>query len=117
MSWYYILNGEQFGPTTEEDIRHQISIGSIKTDDEVIGPGLEYWISASKLMEREYIPPSPPAHINDAGHIQCITCKSTQLHSGQRGFNFMKGGIFGSSEIIITCLKWGQQFRPGGLPY
>ena len=57
------------------------------------------------------------SHLSASGEVQCIACGSTQLHSGQRGYSFMRGGIFGSSQIVITCLKCGQTFRPGGQPF
>jgi ribosomal protein S27E len=56
-------------------------------------------------------------HVNDEGEIQCVKCGSTQLHTGARGYSFMRGGIFGSGQVIITCLKCGHKFLPGGKPY
>ncbi|CAD6514074.1 hypothetical protein LMG28727_00831 [Paraburkholderia kirstenboschensis] len=45
--------------------------------------------------------------------ICCPKCYGTQLHSGMRGYNWWRGGIFGSASIRITCLACGHQFKPG----
>lgn len=60
--------------------------------------------------------------------IKCPKCGSTQLTTDKKGFSGKKavagavltGGIgllagtIGSNKIIITCLKCGNQFYPGG---
>ena len=60
---------------------------------------------------------SVKSHVSESGDLQCIACGSNQLHSGPRGYSFFGGGIFGSAQIVITCLKCGQKFKPGGQPY
>lgn len=47
-----------------------------------------------------------------ADAILCPRCGSQQLHAEKRGWT-AKTGFFGSSTIILTCLKCGYQFRPG----
>lgn len=74
----------------------------------------------TSCMDKLAPPPPPPefsSHVDKSGNLQCISCGSTQLHSGQRGYSFLRGGIFGSSQVVITCLKCGQKFLPGGKPY
>ena len=44
--------------------------------------------------------------------VQCPRCNSTQVHAGKRGWKLFSGFI-GSSNVIITCLECGKQFRPG----
>lgn len=44
--------------------------------------------------------------------VQCPKCGSEQITAGKRGWN-MSTGIIGSSNIMITCLKCGKQFKPG----
>lgn len=59
--------------------------------------------------------------------IKCPKCGSTQIHADKKGFSAGKavagvvltGGIglaagaIGKNKIIITCLKCGNQFKPG----
>ena len=45
--------------------------------------------------------------------VKCLKCGSTQIHAGKRGYDFFRGGIFGSSQVFITCLKCGHRFKPG----
>ena len=119
MSWYYISNGKQYGPASDIELRFNISSGNVKSTDLVKGPGMTEWIPASDATEQLKIPApvAPPQHVNDKGEIQCPACESAQVHSGPRGYSFMRGGIFGSSQVIITCLKCGHKFLPGGKPY
>lgn len=59
--------------------------------------------------------------------IKCPKCGSTQIHADKKGFSTGKavagvvlaGGIglaagaIGKDQIVITCLKCGNQFKPG----
>jgi ribosomal protein S27E len=119
MSWYYTSNGKEFGPSSATEVRFHISSGSILPTDKVKGPGMAEWVPAADVLEQLGAPPIPthPKHINENGEVQCIACGSTQVHSGSRGNSFWRGGIFGSAQVVITCLKCGQKFRPGGEPY
>lgn len=115
--WYYTSNGAQFGPVSEAELRAYLS-KNLPTD-KFKGPGMDDWIFASEVeaILRGETPQRMLPHVNESGEVQCIKCGSTQVHSGQRGYSFLRGGIFGSSQIIITCLRCGQKFHPGGKPY
>lgn len=65
------------------------------------------------LGELESPPNADPNAARDES-VRCPKCKSTQLHAGQRGWNFWDGW-FGSSSIVITCLSCGHGFKPGGI--
>ena len=45
--------------------------------------------------------------------IQCPKCRSTQVSANRKGWSLMTGAI-GSGRVIITCLKCGHKFGPGG---
>ena len=45
--------------------------------------------------------------------VRCLKCGSTQIHAGKRGWNVL-AGVFGMNKVIITCLKCGHTFKPGG---
>lgn len=59
--------------------------------------------------------------------IKCPKCGSTQIHADKKGYSagkaaagvILTGGIglaagaIGKNKIIITCLKCGNQFKPG----
>lgn len=44
--------------------------------------------------------------------IKCPKCGSTQLSANKKGWT-MTTGLIGSSNVLITCLKCGKQFKPG----
>lgn len=117
MSWYYESDGKQVGPFSEIEIRYHVSSGSIKPTDKIKGPDIDGWILASDAIVQLGLQPVFHSPVKDNGEIQCIKCGSSQLHSGKRGYDFWRWGIFGGSRIIITCLKCGQKFYPGGKPY
>lgn len=115
--WYYKSNGEEIGPVTATEICANLAKGIAA--DLYKGPGMKSWVPASRAEEALRIealrrmPPVAP----DNDEVHCINCGSTQVHAEKRGYSFLWGGIFGSSQIIITCLMCGQKFRPGGKPY
>ena len=45
-------------------------------------------------------------------NVRCPLCGSTQIHAGRRGWKLSTGWM-GSSQVILTCMKCGRQFRPG----
>lgn len=59
--------------------------------------------------------------------IKCPRCRSTQLHTGDKGFGLGKaaaggvllgpvgllGGFLGSKKVMITCLKCGYKWQAG----
>jgi DNA-directed RNA polymerase subunit RPC12/RpoP len=45
--------------------------------------------------------------------VQCPSCGSTQIHAEKRGWNIWTG-LIGSGKIVLTCLKCGHKFKPGG---
>lgn len=59
--------------------------------------------------------------------IKCPKCSSTQIHADKKGYSagkaaagvILTGGIglaagaIGKNKVIITCLKCGNQFKPG----
>ena len=51
-------------------------------------------------------------HPSKDSAVSCPKCKSTQIHSGMRGWSAMTG-LLGSNQIMITCLKCGHTFKPG----
>lgn len=116
MAWHYNLKGQQVGPVTEAEVVYHIKTGALTANDKVLRDGMTEWISVSEAFPR-LNGVKTDGHISKSGEIQCIRCGSTQLHSGARGYSFWRGGIFGSSQVIITCLKCGQKFKPGGEPY
>jgi hypothetical protein len=48
----------------------------------------------------------------DEAPVKCLKCGSTQVHAERRGWT-VSTGLFGSSQIILTCLKCGYKFKPG----
>lgn len=62
-----------------------------------------------------------------SGETKCPMCGSTQLTANKKGYSLKKGvsgmaltgvigllgGLFGSNDIIITCLACGNRFKPG----
>ena len=50
---------------------------------------------------------------NDQNQIKCPSCGSYQVHAGKRGWSIALGFI-GSGKVILTCLKCGKKFAPGG---
>jgi hypothetical protein len=46
--------------------------------------------------------------------IRCPACQSVQVHAGQRGWNAWKG-MRGANDVVLTCLKCGHKFAPGGV--
>lgn len=49
--WHYKLNGKEFGPVSEEELRSNISSGDIKQTDLIKGPGMSEWVPASYVTE------------------------------------------------------------------
>lgn len=59
--------------------------------------------------------------------IKCPSCGSNQITAGQRGFGTgnavaggilfgwvgLLGGLIGSNQVIVTCLKCGRQWNAG----
>jgi len=59
--------------------------------------------------------------------IHCVRCQSTQLTTNDKGFNLgyaaigdiligpkgLLGGLIGSKDVVITCLKCGHKWNPG----
>jgi len=45
--------------------------------------------------------------------VRCAKCGSTQIHAEKRGWSFSTGMV-GAGKIVLTCLKSGGQFKPGG---
>ena len=123
MSYNILIDGKLIGPLSEHDFRSYVASGKLKATDSFMGHGSKEWApgSAAESFLNSARAPMPPSeyhsHLNENDELQCIKCGSTQLHSGPRGYSFMRGGIFGSAKVVITCLKCGQKFWPGGDPY
>jgi hypothetical protein len=52
----------------------------------------------------------------DHAPVECPRCSSHQVHAGKRGWTVWTGP-FGMSDVILTCLKCGRQFRPGAFSW
>lgn len=44
--------------------------------------------------------------------IRCPKCESTQISSDRRGWNVVTG-VYGSSQVMVTCLRCGHQWKAG----
>lgn len=121
-----ILNGNAAFDTYEQLIRS--NGGSLQTRGFLVGQ--HYIAQIGKLVQRiddfeqlkpwfianvfEYQPGTTGEEQDSVpDQVHCPVCKSTQLHAGQRGYDFWKGGIFGSGQVVITCLRCGNKFQPG----
>jgi RNA polymerase subunit RPABC4/transcription elongation factor Spt4 len=65
--------------------------------------------------------------MNQKNQVRCPKCGSEQIHADKKGFSAGKAvagvvlaggvglaaGAIGKDKIIITCLKCGNQFKPG----
>lgn len=70
---------------------------------------------------------SVPHTKTTAMEIKCSKCGSTQLNTNNKGFGLGKaaagaillgpvgllGGVWGSNQIMLTCLKCGHRWKPG----
>lgn len=71
----------------------------------------------------------PESNDNEKDCINCPKCKSTQFTANKKGFSLgnaitgdllvgpvrLLGGVIGSNDIVITCLKCGHKWKPGNI--
>ena len=52
------------------------------------------------------------AEMDRNGTVYCPKCYSTNITAGKRGWK-MTTGLLGSSKVLNTCMKCGNQWKPG----
>jgi len=78
-------------------------------------------------LREEEVGPAVEAAPVERGKVACPRCGSTQVSGGQKGYRSgraaagclllgpvgLLGGLFGSGEVMATCLNCGHQWKPG----
>ena len=72
MTWFYVENGEQRGPVTEEELDALVKRGAINLQTLVWREGMENWISYQ--MARLGAAPPPGGAIPPLGQVLCSEC-------------------------------------------
>lgn len=116
--WYYTSDGLEHGPITAEELRVYLAEKATPLD-KFTSEVMDEWVFASEALAilDGGSPPGALPFVNAAGEIQCRKCGSSHVHSAKRGYRFGRGGIFGMHQVLITCLKCGAEFLPGGERY
>lgn len=65
--WYYIEQGQQCGPLTDDELRERVAAGTLRPEDYVWTEGMADWVPASQIQGLQWPgsatpPPPPPQH-------------------------------------------------------
>ena len=61
--WHYAVEGRQFGPIGEEELRHLLNSGAIAKETLVWQPGCADWVPATGISSFWTVPPPVPSVI------------------------------------------------------
>ncbi len=63
---------------------------------------------ATRPLPREFV----HGQIAPEEPVRCPKCRSAQVSSHARGWS-VATGLIGSGQVVLTCLKCGNRFKPG----
>jgi uncharacterized membrane protein len=69
MDWYYAIDGQQYGPVSDEEFRRLAETGKITPHDLVWNATMgEQWVTAGSLDDLHFAPPGAPGHAQDPAY-------------------------------------------------
>lgn len=101
--WYYLENGEQRGPISEEEILSLVAQGTVKSEDYVWNSEMSDWQPAGSVPALRSGPPVPPMPGSDVQGRQPYT-SATRRAEGESITNYLPWAI---AATILCCLPAG----------
>lgn len=103
--WFYVVQGQAFGPIDPATLRHLAESGRIKPDDRVRRDDLQKWYRARNVqglfVANETAPPS--SHLSDQA-AQAHQVPQTPVQSGHdRRLAWLAAG-FGTAVLVLSVL-------------
>lgn len=90
--WYYVKNGERFGPVQKSQLLELYQNDELKPDDLVWEEGTENWVPASSVLTKSPIAPPPLTSINPQANLPVFTPVIGQSTNADYG-DFLCWGI------------------------
>jgi len=102
MSWYYVENGQQRGPVSEEDLRALAQNGSIQPDTLVWRQGQASWIPFKEAFKTTAgapgAAPAPAlASVSEAGAAEVVCTECGRIFKADEVFHH------GNSSVCAAC--------------